>query len=69
MTARGPRTALKRSDYISGVKLVCRLEVLDDNFITESMLRTILDYASENGLGADRSQGYGTFTYELVAEG
>lgn len=68
MTARGPRTALKRTDYVSDVKLVCRLKVLDDGFITEEMLRTILDHASANGLGADRSQGYGTFTYELVPE-
>ena len=68
MTARGPRSALKRTDYVSHVKLVCRLKVLDDGFISERVLRTILDHASANGLGCDRSQGYGTFDYELSAD-
>ncbi len=65
MTARGPRTALKRTDYVSNAKLTCRLKVLDDGVITEDILRMVLDHGSANGLGADRSQGYGTFVYEL----
>jgi hypothetical protein len=65
MTMRGPRTALKRTDFVEDVTLTCQLEVLDDGVITEKILRVILDHASRNGLGTDRSTGAGTFTYEL----
>lgn len=65
MTQRGPRTALKRTDYVDDVKLDLTLEVLDDGVITEQRLRLILDHASRNGLGTDRSQGNGTFAYTL----
>lgn len=67
MTAQGPRTALKRTDYVDDAKLVCELRVLNDGVISEAMLRFILDHAAENGVGADRSQGSGTFEYTLTA--
>lgn len=66
MTQQGPRTALKRTDYVENVKVVCLLKVLNTNVISERTLRLILEHASSNGLGTDRSQGNGTFTYELV---
>lgn len=66
VTRQGPRTALKRTDVVYDVKLSCRLKVLNDNVITEAILHKILEHASENGLGTDRSQGNGTFTYELT---
>lgn len=65
MTAAGPRTALKKTDVVRDVQLRCRLKVLNDGLITEALLRLILDHGSENGLGTDRSQGNGTFAYEL----
>jgi len=65
MTNRGPRTALKRTDYLDDVDLQCKLRVLNDGMITQEILGHILDHASLNGLGTDRSQGAGTFTYEL----
>jgi len=68
MTMQGPRTALKRTDFVEGVDLACHLEVLDDGAITEKLLRLILDHGSRNGIGTDRSTGAGTFTYELEAE-
>lgn len=67
MTMQGPRTALKRTDYVDDCQLTCTLEVLQDGLITEKILRLILDHASRNGLGTDRSTGAGTFTYELDA--
>lgn len=67
MTRLGPRSALKRTDVIRDVKVNCQLTVLDDGVITEKILRAILDHASRNGLGTDRSQGNGTFTYTLTA--
>jgi hypothetical protein len=66
MTAQGPRTALKRTDYVDDAKIVCELKVLNDGQITDAMLRFILDHAAENGLGTDRSQNQGTFEYTLT---
>lgn len=65
MTAQGPRTALKRTDYVDDVKIDCFLKVLSESIVTERHLRGILDHAAENGLGTDRSQGLGTFEYQL----
>lgn len=66
MTRQGPRTALKRTDYVDDAKIVCELKVLNDGVITEPMLRFILDHAAENGLGTDRSQNQGVFEYTLT---
>lgn len=66
MTAQGPRTALKRTDYVDDAVVVCTLKVLDDGIINDERLTAILDHASLNGLGTDRSQGNGTFTYDLA---
>jgi hypothetical protein len=66
MTRQGPRTALKRADYIDDVTITCTLRVLNDGMITEKILRTILDHVSENGLGTDRSQGAGCLSYQLT---
>lgn len=65
MTRQGPRTALKRTDFADEVILKCELKVLNDGLITENILRAILNHACDNGIGTDRSQGAGTFAYEL----
>ena len=65
MTAQGPRDALKRTDIVRKAELVCTLKVLNDGMFTHDILSTLLDHGSENGLGADRSQGFGRFTFEL----
>lgn len=69
MTAQGPRTALKRTDICRDVKVMCELQVLDDGVISEATLRTILDHASRNGIGTDRSMGAGQFTFTLSPVG
>jgi CRISPR/Cas system CSM-associated protein Csm4 (group 5 of RAMP superfamily) len=61
MTAQGPRSSIKFFDYLNEPEIEFHLKVLKDNVVTESVLRTILEYAQENGLGADRSQGFGQF--------
>lgn len=66
MTARGPRTALKRTDLVRDAKVAVELRVLDDGIITEHILRSILEHAAVNGFGTDRSQGNGTFQWELA---
>lgn len=66
MTARGPRTALKKTDVVLDAKIACQLKVLDDGIISEEILRAILDHASVNGIGTDRSLGMGVFEFDLV---
>lgn len=62
MTAMGPRNALKRYDYIDGGRRIrFTLKVLDDGLVDEELLAVLLEYAGQNGLGADRSQGNGLF--------
>lgn len=65
MTMQGPRTSIKRFEFAEDVKLSFRLKVLEDGVVTEEHLRDLLEYMQENGIGADRSQGNGTF--EIVS--
>lgn len=68
LTRQGPRTALKRVDYVTDVKIAFTLNVLDDGVITERHLHAIFEHAQLNGLGTDRSQGAGMFTLERFEE-
>ena len=68
MTAQGPRSVIKRHDYVTqgrlrfAIGVACNLEknrekaTFQDAQITEMML-----HAQNNGLGCSRSQGHGTF--------
>lgn len=65
-TAQGPRSALKRFDYVEGVKFSFQIWCLktkaqEKRHLGEETLRDWLALAQENGLGANRSQGYGKF--------
>lgn len=69
MTAQGPRTALKRVDYVVRPTLKFQVWVLktapaETRHLGEKDLREILALAQENGLGADRSQEEGKFTVD-----
>jgi hypothetical protein len=61
MTMQGPRSSMKLFDFIDHPTVEFRLKVLNDGVFTPELLRDILDYCQENGLGADRSQGFGQF--------
>jgi hypothetical protein len=61
MTAMGPRSSIKFFDYFNRPLIEFQLKVLNDGVVTEKQIQTILEYAQENGLGADRSQGEGQF--------
>ena len=65
MTAMGPRDAIKKTDILHDVELTCTLKVLRDGEFPEPLLKTLLNFACDNGLGADRSQGMGKFDYTL----
>lgn len=65
-TAQGPRTALKRFDYVTKPVLEMEIWVLhtagqEKRHIGQKELTSILMHAQENGLGASRSQGEGKF--------
>lgn len=75
ITRQGPRTAIKTFDYASGVTVEFEVRVLTngvaDGLLTDSDLREMLELAEWLGLGADRSQGEGTFTlleFEKIEE-
>lgn len=65
-TAQGPRTAIKRVDYVSGINLKFEIWVLtthgsETRHVGADDLKKMLTFGQENGLGADRSQGHGKF--------
>ena len=61
----GPRSALKRTDYVEGVTLTATLRVLNDGVITLKTLTTILEYGSLKGFGPERGLGHGRYSWEL----
>lgn len=62
MTAQGPRTALKRCDFVNApCELSFTVRVMDDGLIDSDLIETLLEFGGWNGLGADRSQGNGMF--------
>lgn len=65
-TAQGPRSAIKRVDYVREPTLafavwVLRTESAEKRHLGESDIVQMLRFSQENGLGADRSQGHGKF--------
>jgi hypothetical protein len=61
MTPQGPRSSLKRTDVVHGATVSFTLRRLADEAVPEETLFAILAFAQHIGLGADRSQGHGTF--------
>ena len=66
MTAQGPRTALKRQDFVEEAMLafdvwILKTESAEKRHLGEKDLHHMLTHAQENGLGASRSQGNGKF--------
>lgn len=65
MTRQGPRSTIKYVDYLEKPTLKFRLKVLDDGIITEEILTSIFEYGAIHGLGQERSQGWGRYTYKI----
>jgi hypothetical protein len=75
ITRQGPRTALKRFEYVTEPEIAFRIRVLaggigeevfgktikERDNQREEILLSMLELGCELGLGADRSQGEGTF--------
>jgi len=76
MTAQGPISALKRVDFVEAPEITCHLKILNEPMITKGKKRLkidqyldlLLEYMSENGLGAERSQGNGKFEVLRIEE-
>lgn len=65
ITIKGPRTSLKEFEYVEAPTLDFHVYLLadgiGDGLIDEAKLRDMLELGQDLGLGADRSQGEGTF--------
>jgi hypothetical protein len=61
MTMQGKRTSLKRYEYADNVPLSFTLKLLDDGVVKAAHLADLVEYLQSGGIGADRSQGSGTF--------
>jgi hypothetical protein len=69
MTMQGPRSALKRYDYIeSGVTLEFTVRLLNDGVVVEHDLLRMLEYGQDNGMGSGRSQGNGRYKVLEIEE-
>ena len=68
MTRQGPRTALKRNDFINRPRLEFTLKVLADDVISEDLLRDLFEYGAVHGIGAERGLGYGRYMLEKLEE-
>jgi hypothetical protein len=65
MTARGPRTCLKRVDYVFPARIVATLQVLEPSPIEAKHVRACLEYGAVHGFGQDRSLQFGRYTWML----
>jgi hypothetical protein len=70
VTRQGPRTAIKRFDFVEQPRIDFVVRILAGGvgvtssgapLIDEPVLRDMLEFGGELGLGADRSQGEGVF--------
>lgn len=62
MTAKGPRTSIKRTAYVEKPEVTFTVRILNMVALKEDDLQRILAFGQDLGLGADRSQGHGKFT-------
>jgi hypothetical protein len=64
-TAQGPRVSLARSEMLPvGTKFTCTLEVYRGQ-VTFEILRDLLTYGANKGIGQWRNGGYGRFEFEM----
>ena len=66
MTMQGPRSALKRNDYVEQPSLSATLKVLDDNVITTKVLEFLFEMGAIKGFGAERGLGHGRYDCTLT---
>jgi len=65
MTALGPRTCLKRVDFVNPCALAATVMLLQGGEINRDHLVACLEYGKLQGFNQDRSLGFGRYDYEL----
>jgi hypothetical protein len=66
-TAQGPRVALARSERLpAGTSFRVDLHVMDGSPITEDILRLLLSYGEDKGMGQWRNGGNGRFAFTML---
>lgn len=66
MTAQGPRTCLKRVDYVEDARIVCTVLMMEYSQVKIAHLRKCLEYGEQHGFGQDRSLQFGRYKATLV---
>jgi len=66
MTRQGPRSTIKYVDYLEKPTLEFELTVFNDGIITPEVLNTLFEYGSVHGMGQERSQGWGRYTFKVT---
>ncbi len=66
MTAQGPRTCLKRVDYIEPCTMRATLQLLEGSEIRQAHIEKCLEYGAVHGFGQDRSLQYGRYEFALT---
>jgi len=65
MTRQGPRSTFKFIDYLEKPELRFAVVILEDSVIERKHLEMALNYGAIHGLGAERSQGWGRYSWEV----
>ncbi len=66
MTAQGPRTCLKRVDYVEDARITCTVLMMEYSQVKIAHVRACLDYGEQHGFGQDRSLQFGRYKATLV---
>lgn len=67
MGPRGPRSIIKRHDYVEKVGLSFEIRFFNTRILTEKILKLILEAGEEVGLGTNRHQGGEFGRFELLS--
>jgi len=65
ITPQGPRSSIKKIDYVTDATLSFNLKVLADKVITREILEKIFEYGSTHGMGQERSQDWGRYEFKI----
>lgn len=61
MTAQGPRTCLKRVDYVEDAQIVCTVQMMAYSEVKPAHVQMCLEYGEQHGFGQDRSLQFGRY--------
>lgn len=65
MTMQGPRTCLKRVDFVFPCSIKATIQILPTQGINRDVIEKLLEYGCVHGFNQDRSLQFGRYTYTL----